>query len=99
MTDISPHKFGDDGPTMLEAIRAGVQAYNRAHGIETKSARKSAAASVDDETSTRLATLAVKLMKVHSAFAGRVGVRDENDNSVALGLALRCVEMMREQRE
>jgi hypothetical protein len=51
-----------------------------------------------DETG-RLATLATRLLALHGSFAakGLRGVRDENDNSVALGLALRCAELMRER--
>jgi hypothetical protein len=101
--DISPHRVGDDPskPTMLECIRAGVQEFNRLHGIETKSARRGGMNPPrhDDETG-RLAHLATRLMQVHASFAakGLRGVRDEDDNSVALGLALRCAELMRERQ-
>jgi hypothetical protein len=53
----------------------------------------------DDETS--LARLATKMMQVHGAFAtkGLRGVRDENDRSVPLSLALKAMAMLQEQRQ
>jgi hypothetical protein len=103
MTDISPHRVGDDPnkPTLLECIRDGVRRFNELHGIKVESPRKSDQPARDDETSHHLVGLAARMLSLHSAFATRgvAGPRDEDGRSVPLALALKAMAMLREHQQ
>ncbi len=82
-------------PSLLECLTAAVRVHNERHGIRRTSARKSAP---DDESRQRLMHMALRMMHLHGAFAdkGIAGVRDDDDRSVPLVLALKCMAALEE---